>query len=51
MDGVCSTSLLALFLRELGAKPATYIPHRLDEGYGLNLQAVEKIARTAPGCW
>jgi len=44
VDGVCSTSLLALFLRELGARPATYIPHRLDEGYGLNLQAVEKIA-------
>jgi single-stranded-DNA-specific exonuclease len=44
VDGVCSTSLLTLFLRELGARPATYIPHRLDEGYGLNLQAVEKIA-------
>ncbi len=44
VDGVCSTALLALFLRELGARPATYIPHRLDEGYGLNLQAVEKIA-------
>jgi single-stranded-DNA-specific exonuclease len=44
VDGVCSTSLLALFLRELGARPNTYIPHRLDEGYGLNLQAVEKIA-------
>ncbi|PTL76194.1 single-stranded-DNA-specific exonuclease RecJ [Vitiosangium sp. GDMCC 1.1324] len=44
VDGVCSTSLLCLFLRELGARPATYIPHRLDEGYGLNVQAVEKIA-------
>ncbi|WNG31817.1 single-stranded-DNA-specific exonuclease RecJ [Cystobacter fuscus] len=44
VDGVCSTSLMALFLRELGARPATYIPHRMDEGYGLNLQAVEKIA-------
>jgi len=41
---VCSTSLMALFLRELGARPATYIPHRMDEGYGLNLQAVEKLA-------
>ncbi|OJT20237.1 single-stranded-DNA-specific exonuclease RecJ [Archangium sp. Cb G35] len=44
VDGVCSTSLMALFLRELGVRPATYIPHRMDEGYGLNLQAVEKIA-------
>ncbi|MDY7229383.1 single-stranded-DNA-specific exonuclease RecJ [Hyalangium rubrum] len=44
VDGVCSTSLLALFLRELGARPATYIPHRIGEGYGLNIQAVERIA-------
>ncbi len=44
VDGVCSTSLLTLFLRELGARPATYIPHRLGEGYGLNLQAVERLA-------
>ncbi|WP_141327835.1 single-stranded-DNA-specific exonuclease RecJ [Myxococcus sp. AB025B] len=45
VDGVCSTSLLFLFLRELGmSQLATYIPHRLDEGYGLNLGAVERIA-------
>lgn len=44
VDGVCSTSLLAIFLRELGANPGTYIPHRLGEGYGLNLQAVERLA-------
>jgi single-stranded-DNA-specific exonuclease len=44
VDGVCSTSLLAIFLRELGASPGTYIPHRLGEGYGLNLQAVERLA-------
>lgn len=44
VDGVCSTSLLTLFLRELGGRPATYIPHRLGEGYGLNLQAMDHIA-------
>ena len=44
VDGVCSTSLLAIFLRELGANPGTYIPHRLGEGYGLNVQAVERLA-------
>jgi single-stranded-DNA-specific exonuclease len=44
VDGVCSTSLLSIFLRELGATPGTYIPHRLGEGYGLNVQAVEKLA-------
>ena len=45
VDGVCSTSLLSLFLREVGGKVATYIPHRLDEGYGLNVEAIERIAQ------
>ncbi|NRD47590.1 single-stranded-DNA-specific exonuclease RecJ [Corallococcus exiguus] len=45
VDGVSSTSLMYLFLKELGATPSTYIPHRLDEGYGLNLGAVERIAQ------
>lgn len=45
VDGVCSTALLSLFLEEVGAQVATYIPHRVDEGYGLNLAAVERIAR------
>ncbi len=44
VDGVCSTALLSLFLGSVGARPATYIPHRIDEGYGLNLRAVERIA-------
>jgi single-stranded-DNA-specific exonuclease len=45
VDGVCSTALLSLFLEAVGASPRTYIPHRIDEGYGLNLRAVERIAR------
>jgi single-stranded-DNA-specific exonuclease len=44
VDGVTSTALLKLFLGELGADVATYIPRRLDEGYGLNLEGVERIA-------
>ena len=45
VDGVCSTALLSLFLDSVGASPETYIPHRIDEGYGLNLRAVERIGR------
>lgn len=44
VDGVCSTALLFLFLRDLGANVSTYIPHRLEEGYGLNASAVERLA-------
>jgi single-stranded-DNA-specific exonuclease len=45
VDGVCSTALLSLFLRGLGAQVETYIPHRLTEGYGLNEEAVERLAQ------
>ncbi|MFN0063978.1 MAG: single-stranded-DNA-specific exonuclease RecJ [Myxococcaceae bacterium] len=44
VDGVCATAILASFMRELGAEPKTYLPHRLREGYGVNMAAVEKLA-------
>jgi single-stranded-DNA-specific exonuclease len=44
VDGVTSTSLLASFLRAAGADVVTYVPHRLVEGYGLNVPAVGKLA-------
>jgi len=44
VDGVTSTALLAGFLRAAGAEVVTYVPHRLVEGYGLNVAAVEKLA-------
>lgn len=43
VDGITSTSILYLGLKELGAKNIDfYIPIR-DEGYGLNTQALEQI--------
>jgi single-stranded-DNA-specific exonuclease len=44
VDGVTSTAILAGFLRACGADVVTYVPHRLVEGYGLNVAAVEKLA-------
>lgn len=44
VDGVTGSAQLLLFLRELGMAPDLYIPHRLHEGYGLNLQAVQLLA-------
>ena len=44
VDGVCSTALLTTFLRDVGLEARTYIPHRLGEGYGLNVGAIEKLA-------
>jgi single-stranded-DNA-specific exonuclease len=40
VDGVTSTALLSYILDELGADYETYIPNRLEEGYGLNIRGV-----------
>jgi single-stranded-DNA-specific exonuclease len=44
-DGVTSTALLMQTLRHLGANAMPYIPHRVDEGYGLNSEALLRLAR------
>ena len=45
-DGICATSMMVKLLRYLGIEVGFYIPNRLQEGYGLNLertkQAIEK---------
>ncbi|MEP7285868.1 MAG: single-stranded-DNA-specific exonuclease RecJ [Chloroflexota bacterium] len=43
-DGVTSTVLLVSTLQALGANVKPYIPHRVDEGYGLNSAALEALA-------
>lgn len=42
-DGVCSTVLLTQALKALGAKALWHIPHRVDEGYGLNEDALRDL--------
>ncbi|MGL4552686.1 MAG: single-stranded-DNA-specific exonuclease RecJ, partial [Gemmataceae bacterium] len=44
VDGVTGSSILLGCLTLLGAKPDLHIPHRLTEGYGLNRDALHKIA-------
>ena len=44
VDGVTSTVLLVSVLRKLGGTVDFYVPQRLTEGYGLNTQAMEKLA-------
>lgn len=40
VDGITSTALLTEFLRGMGARVTSYIPARLEEGYGLNEIAI-----------
>ena len=42
-DGITSTTVLKNFLEERGLKVGSYIPNRLDEGYGLNKNAIKNI--------
>ncbi|HMN48383.1 MAG TPA: single-stranded-DNA-specific exonuclease RecJ [Ignavibacteriaceae bacterium] len=43
VDGTCSTALLYMFLKELGANVEFYIPKRLTEGYGLSKEGIDGI--------
>jgi len=40
VDGITATCLLTEFLRSQGGRVSSYIPGRIEEGYGLNEQAI-----------
>lgn len=46
VDGICATAILVRILRSLipDAPVSTYVPHRLEEGYGLSTQAMQELA-------
>lgn len=43
VDGITSITVLKKFLADRGLEVDSYIPNRLDEGYGLNKEAINKI--------
>jgi len=43
-DGMTATAILVGCLEALDAKPRWYVPNRFEEGYGLNAEALEKLA-------
>ena len=42
VDGITSITVLTRFLKERGLDVSSYIPNRLDEGYGLNKEAIKE---------
>jgi single-stranded-DNA-specific exonuclease len=44
-DGMTATALLLTCLRLLGAQASYYVPHRIDEGYGLNDEALRTLSQ------
>lgn len=51
VDGITATAILWHTCKALrpDADVRTYVPHRLDEGYGLNEAAIERLARDGAG--
>jgi len=45
VDGITSLCLLADYLRSCGLNCSAYIPDRIEEGYGVNRQAIDKFAK------
>lgn len=49
VDGMTSISSLYLCLKSLGANVSYYIPDRIDEGYGLNIEAIRQLKEKDTG--
>ena len=47
VDGITASAILWHTLTHIGAAVSTYVPHRIDEGYGLNDEAIRQIATDA----
>ncbi|MBN1436512.1 MAG: single-stranded-DNA-specific exonuclease RecJ [Sedimentisphaerales bacterium] len=45
VDGIVGTSILWHCLRLAGKEVDFYVPHRIDEGYGLNVEAIGDLAQ------
>jgi len=45
VDGVAATAMMVRMLSALGVEVSHYIPHRLDEGYGVSEEGLRQAAR------
>ena len=45
-DGIPGAVLMHDFLKKVGANFENYIPHRHHEGYGMNVDGIEKLAKS-----
>ena len=43
VDGTTGVAVLVSFLREIGAEPVYHVPHRVEEGYGLNVEGLKRL--------
>jgi len=50
VDGICATAILWETLNAMGAKVMPYIPHRIDEGYGLSETGIKNLKLKIKNC-
>ena len=48
-DGITASALLAYILRKNGARVECYLPHRIDDGYGLTVESITRAAKEGCG--
>lgn len=48
VDGITASAVLWHLLKLAGADVRVYVPHRIEEGYGLNSDAIMRLASTGP---
>lgn len=48
VDGICGTAILWETLNSLHAKVMPYVPHRIDEGYGLSAKGISNVKLQIP---
>lgn len=46
VDGITATAILSLFFEKVGIPYKTYIPNRLEEGYGITQTSLQYILKT-----
>ncbi len=46
VDGITASAILYHVLTLAGGKVETYVPHRIEEGYGLNCEAIESLCQS-----
>jgi len=49
VDGITASAILWHVLTAAGANVTTYVPHRIDEGYGLNTEAIAQLCANGGG--
>jgi single-stranded-DNA-specific exonuclease len=49
VDGICAAAVAVLSLREAGADVIWHLPSRFEEGYGIALETVERLATDGVG--